>query len=177
MDLLQTAIDLAYKLHAGQYRKGLRLPYIVHPCDVFRQLLRWGVKEETTLAAALLHDVFALYLITPYTLSLAVGMIVTDVVEELTVPGDEHNKVLKAAYMASFAVKSTRALVIKAADRYCNVQDSLLTEPLYARKYFHLADPLFFALGQRKDEINGKFGKGVAYNMMFAFNRLEESLP
>ena len=55
-NLLRTAIDLATGLHAGQRRKGLGLPYIAHPCDVCSRLVRWGVKDEIVLAAAMLHD-------------------------------------------------------------------------------------------------------------------------
>lgn len=56
-ELRQTniALALARKLHAGQYRKD-GIPYIVHPLKVCSTLISYGVEDDITLAAALLHD-------------------------------------------------------------------------------------------------------------------------
>lgn len=50
------ALTLARNLHEGQYRKD-GLPYIVHPLKVCSTLINYGVEDDITLAAALLHDV------------------------------------------------------------------------------------------------------------------------
>ena len=52
----QTALALAKQLHAGQYRKD-GTPYISHPLKVCSTLISYGIDDDTTLAAALLHDV------------------------------------------------------------------------------------------------------------------------
>lgn len=176
-DLIRTAITLAYKWHEGQKRKGFGLPYIVHPCDVFTRLVRWGIEDDVTLAAAMLHDVFEMTHITPYTMGIWVGPVVSATVEELSIPGDPNNKVLKRAYMESFVTKSVRALIIKAADRYSNVSDFLLTDPFYATKYFHLADHLFFTLANRMDEVDDLLGPGVWLAAMRDLDLLESQLP
>jgi (p)ppGpp synthase/HD superfamily hydrolase len=54
------AIELAFRQHDGQYRKGTRFPYIVHPLSVMRLLLieqasEPGITDEV-IVAGLLHD-------------------------------------------------------------------------------------------------------------------------
>lgn len=50
------AIDFAEKAHWGQYRKGNRIPYIIHPLSVMEILIRNNAKEEVVIAG-ILHDV------------------------------------------------------------------------------------------------------------------------
>lgn len=50
------ALPLARRLHAGQYRKD-GIPYIQHPLKVCSTLISYGVYDDDTLAAALLHDI------------------------------------------------------------------------------------------------------------------------
>lgn len=53
--LIFRAIEFAAAAHAGQYRKGTPVPYIVHPLNAARMLLLAGCEEH--VAAAVLHDV------------------------------------------------------------------------------------------------------------------------
>ena len=50
------AIQFAAAAHTGQYRKGTRVPYIVHPVSVARSLLEIGCSEQVAVAGVL-HDV------------------------------------------------------------------------------------------------------------------------
>lgn len=50
------ALSVARRLHEGQYRKD-GTPYISHPLKVCSTLISYGIDDDTTLAAALLHDV------------------------------------------------------------------------------------------------------------------------
>ncbi len=54
--LLFDAIEFATQAHRGQFRKGTRIPYIIHPLNVARILLDAGCDMEIA-AAGLLHDV------------------------------------------------------------------------------------------------------------------------
>lgn len=54
--LIFRAIQFAAAAHAGQYRKGTAVPYIVHPLNAARVLLMAGCPEHLA-AAAVLHDV------------------------------------------------------------------------------------------------------------------------
>ncbi len=50
------ALPVARKLHDGQHRKSGE-PYFTHPLKVCSTLISYGVDDDVTLAAALLHDV------------------------------------------------------------------------------------------------------------------------
>lgn len=56
--LLVEAFDVAERAHAEQSRAepNGRVPYLLHPVRVFTRLVSWGVEDEVSLAAALLHD-------------------------------------------------------------------------------------------------------------------------
>ena len=54
--LLNDAVAYAAKAHAGQLRKGTRLPYIVHPMEV-AAICASFTDDVEVLAAAALHDV------------------------------------------------------------------------------------------------------------------------
>jgi (p)ppGpp synthase/HD superfamily hydrolase len=57
MGLLQTAEALAREAHADQRRKGpADVPYFTHLASVVGRLRAAGIEDETTLAAAFLHD-------------------------------------------------------------------------------------------------------------------------
>lgn len=49
------AIEFAVKAHSGQYRKGSKVPYIVHPIAVGKMLIEAGCSDEVVIAG-LLHD-------------------------------------------------------------------------------------------------------------------------
>lgn len=56
MDKVFQAIDFAQMAHQGQYRKGSRVPYIIHPLAVMEYLIRFHCSEEVVMAGVL-HDV------------------------------------------------------------------------------------------------------------------------
>ena len=49
------AIEFASKSHSGQYRKGTKIPYIVHPLGVAKTLIEYGCPEHV-IVAGILHD-------------------------------------------------------------------------------------------------------------------------
>jgi (p)ppGpp synthase/HD superfamily hydrolase len=52
---LREAVDLAFRLHAGQTRRGSRAPYVFHPLAVAGLVADAGADEDQVIAA-LLHD-------------------------------------------------------------------------------------------------------------------------
>jgi (p)ppGpp synthase/HD superfamily hydrolase len=55
-DRYESALVLAARAHAGQFRKGTDIPYIVHPVHVAYILERHGFSEDDVISG-LLHDV------------------------------------------------------------------------------------------------------------------------
>ncbi len=49
------AIQFATKAHTGQFRKGTKVPYIVHPLGVAKILIEAGCSEDVVVAG-ILHD-------------------------------------------------------------------------------------------------------------------------
>lgn len=159
---------LAANPHHGQHRKdqqgGVSLPYLVHPLDVMKVLWSWGVADDTVLAAAALHDVFEDTEVTGHVVHDACGIDVYNLVAELTRPPD----VPKEEYIKSFAdpaKTSVEAVVVKVADRICNVRDFLRTDFRYAGKYLLQARALNAAVASRYKEAVCRFGNEVTAAM------------
>lgn len=49
------AIEFAVRAHSGQFRKGSRVPYIIHPLAVAKILIEYECPEEIVIAG-ILHD-------------------------------------------------------------------------------------------------------------------------
>ena len=54
--IVDQALQVAYRAHAGQLRKGDGSPFILHPIMVATICVRYGTPDDV-VAAALLHDV------------------------------------------------------------------------------------------------------------------------
>ena len=55
MSNIDKAITFAARAHSGQYRKGTKIPYIVHPLGVARILIQCGCPDHVVIAG-ILHD-------------------------------------------------------------------------------------------------------------------------
>ncbi|HOD34322.1 MAG TPA: HD domain-containing protein [Syntrophales bacterium] len=49
------AIEFAARAHRDHYRKGTRIPYLIHPLNVAKILIEYGCPEEVVVAG-ILHD-------------------------------------------------------------------------------------------------------------------------
>jgi GTP pyrophosphokinase len=169
MDLVQKAINLAVTHHAGQFRKqhnagGYKIPFIVHPMQVMKVVFDWEAGTPTNLAAAICHDLIEDTKVTREMIATELGEEVAKIVDELTFHDqDAKDPSAKAdakhKYLEDFAHKSPNALIIKLADRACNIQDFINGgEGKYASKYAAKAQPLCEAAIDRLDEIENVYG-------------------
>ena len=53
--MINKAIEFATKAHEGQFRKGTKRPYIVHPVEV-GDIVSTMTRDEEIISAAVLHD-------------------------------------------------------------------------------------------------------------------------
>lgn len=165
--LIDDAIHYASEAHMGIYRKrqrgGVKLPYIIHPLDVLKRIWCWETINETVACAAVLHDVLEdCATCEEAHLNRKFGDKVASIVLELTHKLEIESK---EAYLQSFQYKSVESLVIKIADRLCNVDDFKITDVMYAKKYYCLANCLFEFVKERREEIEKEFGEN-AYSRM-----------
>lgn len=178
---IQFAIDAANIGHRGQLRKrfrgGIQLPYILHPLEVLKTLWRWGAIDDLTACIAVLHDVLedtnlseedivSIFEDKTFGEKVKLGVI------ELTCRDSSQ----KDEYLKSFGEKSIQSLVVKVADRYCNVNDFLITDPGYAYKYFNKAIAVLETFKDRKWEIDKEWGESVFPNIHAELEELAEKL-
>lgn len=82
-DPLFAAIEFAVQAHAGQFRKGTSVPYIVHPFAVGRILAVAGCAREIVIAG-FLHDTVEDTAVTPDEIRAIFGERVADLVSAVT---------------------------------------------------------------------------------------------
>lgn len=163
-DLITKANEIAQKAHYGQFRKHSNKPYISHCYDVVSQLVDWGINDAQLIAIALLHD--SIEDAKDENREVIINEIeslnknVADKVWDLTWWSAHQTK---QEYLASFKYKSIDVLIIKIADRLCNVRDFLRSDKQYAVKYFNKADSLFESIVSRQKEIEKKFSEGYEF--------------
>lgn len=141
---LEEAYDFAIEAHRGQYRRDFPLPYSTHVIQVYKRVFDYGIRDYEVLMAALLHDIIedTKY---PYEyIEAKFGKRVADIVLECSRTGGDHvGNNHKLQFMKSFYKKSNESIVIKIADRFCNVMDYYQAgRPVYAAWYALQAYPL-----------------------------------
>lgn len=147
-------ISFAVGAHNGQFRRNGVTPYIIHPLRVLDKLINWGVRDETTLMAAIGHDLIEDTRVTYSHIKDRFGFKVADLINELTF---FPSKMSKDVYLESFANKSTAALVIKTADRIDNLIDSKYDGANYRWKlYYEAARPLYYNMNRLDGNIYDK---------------------
>jgi len=129
--MLLAALAFAARKHRDQRRKGAEAsPYINHPIEVAEILARiGGVDDVTVLQAALLHDTVEDTQTLPDELEREFGTAVRKLVEEVT-----DDKTLPKAERKRLQIEhaphlSSRAKLIKLADKICNVRDVTQSPP------------------------------------------------
>lgn len=164
-DKVAVALHFAVEEHFGQSRKnvvnGVKLPYIAHPIEVMKTLHNWETIDESMAIAALLHDTIEDCHTTAQRLQEKFGAEVTGMVVALTLikPSDKSLQAeAKRLYMESFATVPVKVLVIKFADRYCNIKDFSRVDLEKTLSYTREAMPLFHLIEKRRSEIIAEWG-------------------
>lgn len=114
---VRKALKFAANKHAGQFRKGTDIPYLVHPVEVGLYLQNLGMSHDTIIAGYL-HDTLEDTDTTYDELKYTFGEKVADVVLELT-------EVSKKRALKKAESYSPEAVKVKTADLMCNVTDIL----------------------------------------------------
>ncbi|MGA2030713.1 MAG: HD domain-containing protein [Thermoguttaceae bacterium] len=176
--VLELAIALAVRCHAGQWRKytigGHRIPYITHPTEVMKTVWQWGAGSPAMLSAAILHDALEDSDLTYKQLARDFGEEIAGMVKELT--HDPKNDGDKGEYLRSFAAASVPALLIKLADRYCNIHDCLFTDRGRVKAYLGKSAVLIETMHARLAEISKTFGEEVGREIVAAYQGLQDTI-
>lgn len=156
----QYTIEFATQRYQNR-RKSTNVPYIIHPLEVLKQLSIWGFNEESypdVWQIAILHDILEDTKTTSTELEIHFNKEISEAVQILT-----YNPLIetKPNYIERIASAPPKLLIIKIADRICNVRDFIISDPTYAKKYFQKAIPLITALQTRKKELISLFGETI----------------
>lgn len=125
------ALELAAGKHRDQRRKDeAKSPYINHPIAVANALWAAGVRDESALVAAVLHDTIEDTATTREELAAAFGDEIASVVMEVT-----DDKTLPKARRKELQIEHgphlTRAAkLVKLSDKLCNVRDIVDSPPV-----------------------------------------------
>jgi (p)ppGpp synthase/HD superfamily hydrolase len=142
--LVARALDFASAAHAavGQTRKYTGEPYINHPIEVRKILLKfaaWPVTAEQE-AASLLHDTVEDTQVTSEDVHAAFGSTVGTLVDWLTdvsKPSDGNRRVRKQMDLDHTAAAPPAAKSVKLADLVSNSRSIVAHDPDFARVYLH----------------------------------------
>lgn len=144
--VLLEALELASIKHRDQRRKDREAsPYINHPIAVARTLWDAGVRDQTTLVAAILHDTIEDTATTRDELAARFGDAVATVVAEVTDDKSLPKAARKQAQVDHAPHLSDAAKRVKLADKTCNLRDMVDSPPLdwpeqRRLEYFRWAD-------------------------------------
>jgi hypothetical protein len=150
-NILATALNLATFAHKGQTRKFNNEPYICHLVEVANILEHAGITDQTSLAAALLHDIVEDTFIGDDTLSEMINQIyvsadlsshvsgasISDVVRELTDDKALSKRARHTALLSKIITMSEAAVNVKLADLISNMMakppqwDEVVTDRFY----------------------------------------------
>ncbi|MEO7397015.1 MAG: HD domain-containing protein [Ilumatobacteraceae bacterium] len=134
MNYLDLAIAECAVRHLGQFRHDGVTPYALHPIRVVNLLIKAGVKDDTVLCAAALHDVVEDTDMTLENIADSYGSLLASVVGQLT----RYEGMSRAAYIDSFETACLQAQLVKMADRIDNLLDSPKDPVSYAKEGMRL---------------------------------------
>ena len=161
MKKIDEMMKFAMDAHNGQYRKSIQIPYFTHCMEVMKRVSLY-TQDEDILCIAIGHDLIEDTSVTfemledKFNSRVAIG-----VAECSREGGDDVSKLEKYQFLESFAYgKSMNSILVKIADRYCNVHD-YLTVPKkikYASKYALQAYPLYQAYLENMESLKHDVG-------------------
>jgi hypothetical protein len=125
------------------------------------------------MTAAVLHDVLEESSVTTRQLEKEYGVEVAHLVTELTHAPQDGDKY---EYLKRFSAASIPALVIKLADRYCNIRHRLIAYPTGVRAYLGKSAVLLEIMRSRHAEIAKRFNEKVAEGIVAAYHGLENEI-
>ena len=164
--LLLRAVAFAADKHRMQRRKDAEAsPYINHPIALANVLRNeGGVEDPIVLCAALLHDTIEDTETTAEELAAAFGRDVASVVLEVT-DDKELKKADRKRLQIEHAPKlSSRAKLVKLADKICNLRDIVSSPPdgwseERKREYFEWAKNVVEGMGKTNAALEAAFDK------------------
>ncbi len=152
--MIDDAIEFATKAHEGQFRKGTRRPYIVHPIEV-ADIVSTMTKDEEVICAAVLHDTIEdCRGITKDVLKLRFGSRVADMVAQESEDKSRTWEERKGTTIRRLRDASVEVQMIGLADKLSNMRD-------IDRDYPGLGDALWSRFRMQSKSALAWYYKGI----------------
>lgn len=137
-------------MHDGQYRKGTKVPYVVHPVLVAFTVSSYTLDDDI-VAAALLHDLLEDCAVTVEDLEKKFGKKIAHLVEEVSFLDSEIPnlswKEKKSLYVRKIESNSKESLIIIAADKINNMKayfEALKVDPSKVKSLFRATSEEYY---------------------------------
>lgn len=162
------AASFAAEKHRTQRRKDIEAsPYINHPLALAHLLGSCGITDPVVLCAAILHDTIEDTETSYDELVAEFGREIADVVAEVTDDKSLPPQERKRLQVEKAHAKSTRAKLVKIADKTCNLRDIASTPPAdwplrRRRAYFDWAGKVVAGLRGVDERLERAFDEAAA---------------
>ena len=151
--MVEKAAAFAAKSHEGTYRKGSKIPYIVHPLET-AVIVTVMAADEELICAALLHDVVEDAGVTEEELKKEFGLRVAGLVMEETEDKTKSWKERKCATLHHLEHASMDCKKLVLADKLSNLRST-------ARDYYLLGDEIWERFNEKKKSEHAWYYKGI----------------
>lgn len=156
--MVEKAAAFAARSHEGAYRKGTKIPYIVHPLET-AVIVSVMASDEELICAALLHDVVEDTGVTEEELRREFGVRVTELVMEETEDKTKSWKERKSATIHHLEHASMECKILVLADKLSNLRST-------ARDYFLMGDEIWERFNEKNKSEHAWYYKGIAKRLV-----------
>ena len=169
--------------HTGQRRKSIPIPYGFHCTEVAKTVAYFGCYDPEVIAAALGHDLLEDTDCTPEEIEEIAGERVLRIIQDLTYKDENPKKGEKDGgrarrkraldYYKTFDTRIVDSLLVKVADRLCNVNDYIRQgDAVYAARYAFRLWPVYTSFLTRTAEIKHLLGDDAQMRGVGAIHKL-----
>ncbi|WP_077612369.1 HD domain-containing protein [Clostridium sp. Marseille-P2415] len=152
--MVEKAVAFAARSHEGTFRKGTKVPYIVHPLET-AVIVALMVTDEELICAALLHDVAEDAGVTEDELRSEFGNRVAGLVMEETEDKTKSWKERKSATLDHLETASRESKILVLADKLSNLRTT-------ARDLLLIGDDLWQRFNEKDKSEHAWYYKGIA---------------
>jgi len=138
------AIQCAVLAHSGQFRKGTRIPYIIHPLRVAEILIEYDCSDEVVIAG-ILHDTIEDTVITVDDIVRSFGEKIAELVEHASEPDKSNTWENRKRHTIEYLKDAPMdVLFITCADKLDNLRS-------IQKDYTHAGESLWSRFNRPKD--------------------------
>lgn len=170
--------------HLGQRRKCVPIPYAFHCVEVAKTVAYFGCHDPEVICGGMGHDLLEDTDCTVNEIRRVAGERVLRIIQDLTykdeIPkgyekdGGRARRARALDYYKTFSSRPIDSIVVKIADRFCNVNDYVRqVDPNYAARYAFRLWPVYQTFMTRKSEATYELGDKVSGRVLAVLFDLE----